>query len=245
MAARPDRATVPQDRYAMASGCYGLRSVRTGTWVKRDGDGFRTGAGSYSTGTPLHFQATDLGRYLLYGNRQDFVAQHHDSLGTGDAVESADAPSEHADWTVTTSGADFLLRIGTKYLSVAPGGALVMSTRHEPYRMRTRSGCAAWPEVQTNVSGRPFKGVSPIQEVRGTVDAHTHGMAFEFLGGDVHCGRPGTPTASPTPSRTAPTTTSRTVAAPRSRTCSTAGSPATATTPSAGPPSRTGRRRTR
>ena len=26
--------------------------------------------------------------------------------------------------------------------------------------------------------------------MRGFVDAHTHGMAFEFLGGDVHCGRP-------------------------------------------------------
>ena len=26
--------------------------------------------------------------------------------------------------------------------------------------------------------------------MRGLVDAHTHGMAFEFLGGDVHCGRP-------------------------------------------------------
>jgi hypothetical protein len=41
-----------------------------------------------------------------------------------------------------------------------------------------------------NISGRTFQGVSPIQEVRGLVDAHTHGMAFEFLGGDVHCGRP-------------------------------------------------------
>ena len=83
MAARPDRATVPQDRYAMASGCYGLKSVRTGTWVKRDGDAFRTGAGSWSTGTPLHFQATDLGRYLLYGKDGDFLAN-----GTPVPVES-------------------------------------------------------------------------------------------------------------------------------------------------------------
>ena len=32
--------------------------------------------------------------------------------------------------------------------------------------------------------------MTPYQEVRGYVDAHTHGMAFEFLGGDAHCGRP-------------------------------------------------------
>ena len=29
--------------------------------------------------------------------------------------------------------------------------------------------------------------------MRGYIDAHTHGMAFEFLGGDVHCGRTWSP----------------------------------------------------
>jgi hypothetical protein len=41
-----------------------------------------------------------------------------------------------------------------------------------------------------NVSGDPHAGLTSYQEVRGFVDAHTHGMAFEFLGGQVHCGRP-------------------------------------------------------
>ena len=59
-----------------------------------------------------------------------------------------------------------------------------------------RSRCAAppaappTPRSQINVTGHPFAGVTPYQEVRGFIDAHTHGMAFEFLGGDVHCGRP-------------------------------------------------------
>ena len=56
-----------------------------------------------------------------------------------------------------------------------------------------RSGCADFPEVSTNVSGDPFAGASTTQEVRGFIDAHTHGMAFEFLGGQVHCGRPWSP----------------------------------------------------
>ena len=38
-----------------------------------------------------------------------------------------------------------------------------------------------------HVRGRPRRWQ---QEVRGYLDGHTHGMAFEFLGGDVHCGRP-------------------------------------------------------
>lgn len=40
------------------------------------------------------------------------------------------------------------------------------------------------------MQGAPHKGTTSYQEVRGYVDAHVHGMAFEFLGGSVHCGRP-------------------------------------------------------
>ncbi len=190
VAKRPGRHATPQNRYAMAGGCYGLKSVRTGRWVRRDGDGFRAAAGRYTGSLPLHFQATDLGRYLLFGDRSDFVAQHRGPLGTTNAVESASSPSSRADWRVSRSGDSYLFRLGGRYLGVGTGGRLVMSSRHEPFRMHTTTGCARWPEVTTNVSGRPFKGISPIQEVRGTIDAHTHGMAFEFLGGDVHCGRP-------------------------------------------------------
>ena len=74
---RSARRTVPESRYAMAGGCYALKSQRTGKWVGRNGEGFRAAAGSYSGGLPLHFQATDLGRYLLYGDRPDFVSQHN------------------------------------------------------------------------------------------------------------------------------------------------------------------------
>ena len=48
----------------------------------------------------------------------------------------------------------------------------------------------AYPEAGIDISGRPHGGVTSYQEVRGYVDAHTHGMAFEFLGGDAHCGKP-------------------------------------------------------
>ena len=74
------------------------------------------------------------------------------------------------------------------------------------FRLRLRSGCTAFPEISTNVSGNPFAGVSGIQEVRGFIDAHTHGMAFEFLGGEVHCGRPWSPYGVEAALRTAPTT---------------------------------------
>ena len=44
--------------------------------------------------------------------------------------------------------------------------------------------------IAINITGGPYKGVSSFQQTYGTVDAHTHGMAFEFLGGALHCGKP-------------------------------------------------------
>ena len=91
---------MPENRYAMAGGCYALKSQRTGKWVGRDGSAFGAGATGSSGGTPFHFQATDLGRYLLYGDQRDFVAQHHDALGDTNEVESGPKPSWHAVWKV-------------------------------------------------------------------------------------------------------------------------------------------------
>ncbi|HYF74090.1 MAG TPA: hypothetical protein VD864_14765, partial [Nocardioides sp.] len=63
----------PQNRYALAGGCYTL-----------------TGGGE-----PLFFQATDLGRYLIYDAHRSFV------LAGGDrAIE----PSPEAVWRIATTG---------------------------------------------------------------------------------------------------------------------------------------------
>jgi len=157
LAARPARATVPQDRYAMAGGCY-------------------TATAQGHTLGPLHFQATDLGVYLLFTADKQFVAT------TGTAAE----PSTDAEWTVRRSGTSYTFGNGGSYLA-ADGTTAASPT---PFALHTTSGCAPWPEIGDSMTGQTFRGVSPEQEVRGYVDAHTHGMAFEFLGGDVHCGRP-------------------------------------------------------
>jgi hypothetical protein len=39
-------------------------------------------------------------------------------------------------------------------------------------------------------TGTAFTGASPETEVQGTIDAHAHVTAFEFIGGSFHCGRP-------------------------------------------------------
>jgi microsomal dipeptidase-like Zn-dependent dipeptidase len=52
---------------------------------------------------------------------------------------------------------------------------------------------AATPEIDLNASGTPWRGSAPYAEVEGTVDAHNHVTAYEFLGGDAHCGEPWNP----------------------------------------------------
>ncbi len=51
--------------------------------------------------------------------------------------------------------------------------------------------CARWPEIETNTSGKPEPAsADPADEVEGFFEAHVHGMAYEFLGGEVRCGQP-------------------------------------------------------
>ena len=57
--------------------------------------------GGYALGEPaesFRMQATDLGRYLLYGLDADFLAVD------GDAIAPAAQPSDNSDWTVREAG---------------------------------------------------------------------------------------------------------------------------------------------
>ena len=148
---REPRRLHPEDRYALAGGCYTL----------------------VPGGEASFFKPTALGQYLVYAADGTFVVA---------GGEHADAPSNDSVWRITAAG-------DGRYSFRNATGVLVLdgTTRFLPTRAR---GCTAYPESQIDVTGRPHAGVTPYQEVRGYVDAHTHGMAFEFLGGDAHCGRP-------------------------------------------------------
>lgn len=161
--AYPARTAVPADRYAMAGGCYTLT------------------AGLARFG-PYYFKATRLGGYLLHTTGGELAV-------VNGAVKVVPRASAAADWTATKSGTGHRFDVGAgKALTVA-GGKLVPGAG-TTFALRTASGCPSYPEAEINVTGDPFAGETTYQEVRGFVDAHTHGMAFEFLGGSVHCGRP-------------------------------------------------------
>ena len=166
---RTQRRAVPEDVYAMAGGCYRLG------------------------GRPLTFRATGLGSYLLYAADRTFLAASapDDTAASAadDTVWAAD-PSPLADWTARRTGRGrftFTLADGRSLRRTSTG---LGTGSAESFALRRTTGCAAFPEVATNVSGRPFGGVTSYQEVRGWVDPHVHGQTHEFLGGRVICSPP-------------------------------------------------------
>lgn len=201
--ATPAAGPAPTDRYSLAGGCYTLRSQAVGRLVARAPGGYVASATQSSDAYPIHMQATALGAYLLYGADRAFV-----TAASGDAVAATDAPTEAGVWQAHQAGAGvFRLTSGDRVLAVEPGsGRLVRipaagAGHAADFAFHPATGCASYPEAQVNAHGTPFAGASPQGEVKGTVDPHTHITAFEFIGGDFHCGRPwhpfGVPTALP------------------------------------------------
>ena len=185
------------DRYALVNGCYALRSKSLGKLVaKAPGGGYLASATDVGGAEPIRMQATDLGRYLLYGKDKDFVA-----AGSGDRAETASAPSEAANWEVTVEGGAFkITNVGSgKPLSVTPLGEVVLGGSGDAalFSFDMAQGCADYPEAQVNATGAPYTGATPYGEARGFVDAHLHAMAFEFIGGSIRCGRPWHPYGIP------------------------------------------------
>ena len=54
-----------------------------------------------------------------------------------------------------------------------------------------------YPEVETSATGTPVHERHAVGRGAGIIDLHLHMMAFEFLGGRAHCGRPWHPYGAP------------------------------------------------
>jgi microsomal dipeptidase-like Zn-dependent dipeptidase len=183
----------PNARYALANGCYALRSSAVGRTVAKDGGGYTASAGSVGAGEPFYLKPTALGHYMLYGRARDYLAANP----SGDVVSAPDS-GESANWTIDVQGNSFRLTLpsaGNKALTVGPGGMLVLAAAGPAaqFSMEGTGGCSGFPESDIDVTGAPTRGSTPYTETSGYIDAHMHMMAFEFLGGRAHCGRPWSP----------------------------------------------------
>ena len=73
------RLPIPEDRYAMAGGCYAIRTA-DGSYVARAGAGYEATGDDLVSAEPFYFQATDLGSYLLYDRQRAFFAASDGAL---------------------------------------------------------------------------------------------------------------------------------------------------------------------
>ena len=138
---------------------------------------------------PFFLKPTDLGSYMFFDKNKAFLSA--DSNG---GLKRADDGGPLGDWTVEdASGGAFkvVLPANKKALGVSGGKlALVDPGAAGLFKFDKASGCAEFPEAVTTATGTPLKGKHSFDNVRGIVDAHIHMMAFEFLGGSAHCGKP-------------------------------------------------------
>ena len=151
-------AQAQDPKYALVHGCYELRA-----------------ANGQALG-PFRMQATDLGRYMLYGKAGDF-------LGPDGAMIDQAGPD--ADFAVDDPTPGVYTLTGSHGKLVVGGG--------DAFTFLPADGCAVFPEAELNATGTPARGATPYAATKGFIDAHMHMMGFEFLGGDLHCGRPWSP----------------------------------------------------
>jgi microsomal dipeptidase-like Zn-dependent dipeptidase len=187
LAAGPAQAQTGQDRYSIVHGCYALKSNSLGKYVAKSSGGYSASAADAASAEPLRFQATELGKYLLYGKDKDYLV-----AGSNDRAQTAAGASEAAEWTVDGGAGAFTLtsKSANKKLSVAPAGEVTLGGDQTLFTFEPAQGCAVYPEADVNATGPQHTGPTPYGEARGFVDAHLHMMAFEFIGGSIRCGRP-------------------------------------------------------
>ncbi len=175
-------------RYSIVHGCFALKPAAGGKFVAQTGAGYSATAPRKGAAEPFRMQATDLGMYLFYGPARDFLAQ------AGGATAVATTPSAASEWVVTGSGGSFRIqnRASGAELAVSDADQVVAvpAGEGEAFKFKRARGCAKYPEANLNVKGKPAKGSPKYGEVKGLLEGHMHGMAFEFLGGLAHCGRP-------------------------------------------------------
>ena len=113
-------------RYALANGCYTLRSQALGQHVVKTADGYA--ASAPAGGEPFRMQATRLGSYLFYSPARQFMAGGGGLDGQG--VTTDDKASPAADWRVDDAGSAFKIALPSAGKVLAPGEGGKLSLIH-------------------------------------------------------------------------------------------------------------------
>lgn len=97
-------------------------------------------------------------------------------------------PTRGAEWRVEEVQGDAVQ--GFHLINHATGLALALGDSGDVFDFVPTAGCAAYPEVQLNARGTPFKGRNPDGTVFGYAETHMHLGGSEALGGRIGYGSP-------------------------------------------------------
>lgn len=179
-------AAAPPDVSALDGACVALQAPN-GKFVVRNALGGYQATGT-SASQPFRLQETGAATYLMFGTGNDFLAQGLGTLG----VLSAQAASADTNWRFAANGDAVTITAvaAGKHLAVDPLlRTLALRGTGTAFTLVPSSGCATAPEAELNITGEPFAG-TVNGEVRGLAELHSHLTAYEFIGGDIHCGQP-------------------------------------------------------
>jgi hypothetical protein len=216
-----DRLPQAEDRYALAGGCYTIEVPGVGFVARDGGDlALTADAGQaepfhfQATRLGEYLIATNEGPETRWEDAwwdvrgyvsADAPVPGLPTLAGTPLAGAVTVAAEPGEWQIVASGDDperkeegqtYLLSLpATGQALTVDGGGLALSysdpTDLAFHHVADGSGCATWPEIDTNTSGRPDRASdNPAAPVQGFFEAHVHGLAYEFLGGKLRCGQP-------------------------------------------------------
>ncbi len=191
----------PADRYALANGCYSLRSLAGEGYVGRNDVGeYVLAKAEAGQASAFFMKPTALGRYMLYDRDESLL----NAKAAGAAVGSIAAPRLEVGWGID-DGVDWELQRDEQgrfslrsikldeFLGVdSDSGRLVLVGDPEEngyFGFERGEGCASFPEIGTQAHGETFKGRGVHKPVLGFAEVHAHLSATDFLG-HAHYGAP-------------------------------------------------------
>ncbi|MCV2885141.1 membrane dipeptidase [Aestuariibacter sp. AA17] len=199
-----------QDVFALAQGCYAIKSPDTGKYLQRvnvggpvrDGLSYKFSTQSDMQAAQFYFKPTDFSHYMVTDQDGRYLGSHIPYQ-----VSAGKSPGPYNEWKITahagSNGKEFsffnhIMNLdlrhkkwdgGLIFINLLPPFFANTETRFE---LVPKSDCAPYPEAELNLAdtGLPDNHPQVGEEVTGFVDAHTHITSYEFMGGKFMHGSP-------------------------------------------------------
>ncbi|MDP1775226.1 MAG: hypothetical protein Q8K94_01280, partial [Moraxellaceae bacterium] len=199
-------------RYAFANRCVVIQSAENDKFITANNGRYGATANSFAEADAFYFKPTSLGNYLLYNRAGQLVSVGNNvgmnSLAAakdnniitlrvvGDNTQYIQPPVKDreptlAEITAYRSFNDPKIRgelftidsaASNQRLGVAESGQLAQGANAQQFKLHMATGCAEFPEANSNAEGETFKGTTEDGRVLGMADVHVHLTATNFLG---------------------------------------------------------------